>query len=112
MTKMLAGQFDYYFRFFTFVRCTFFIIQRTFQKRRPHRFRIQALIYGVLNFPQVAFASWHFTFPLKVSDNSIIVAIADKIPTKILEDDPKLLMWYDQAVTRTGDWSAFEQDRN
>ena len=28
--------------------------------------------------------------------------IPNKIPNKILEEDPKLLMWYDQAVTRMG----------
>lgn len=33
-----------------------------------------------------------------------IIAVAEKIPNKILEEDPKLLMWYDQAVTRMGDW--------
>ncbi|MEA1969753.1 MAG: DNA methylase, partial [Thermodesulfobacteriota bacterium] len=32
-----------------------------------------------------------------------IKSVAEKIPNKILEEDPKLLMWYDQAVTRTGD---------
>jgi DNA modification methylase/predicted RNA-binding Zn-ribbon protein involved in translation (DUF1610 family) len=31
-----------------------------------------------------------------------IVSVADKIPTNVLEEDPKLLMWYDQAVTRLG----------
>ncbi len=35
-------------------------------------------------------------------DYAIIVAVANKIPNKILEEDPKLLMWYDQAVTRMG----------
>lgn len=35
-------------------------------------------------------------------DYAIIITVADKIPNKILEEDPKLLMWYDQAVTRTG----------
>ena len=29
-----------------------------------------------------------------------IITVADKIPKKILEEDQKLLMWYDQAVTR------------
>ena len=33
-------------------------------------------------------------------DYTVIVAVAEKIPTKVLEEDPKLLMWYDQAVTR------------
>lgn len=32
-----------------------------------------------------------------------IIAVAGKIPEKILEEDPKLLMWYDQAVTRSGE---------
>lgn len=31
-----------------------------------------------------------------------IVEVADKIPNNVLEEDPKLLMWYDQAVTRIG----------
>ncbi len=35
-------------------------------------------------------------------DYAVIVAVADKIPNNILEEDPKLLMWYDQAVTRMG----------
>ncbi len=36
-------------------------------------------------------------------DYAVIVAVADKIPNNVLEEDPKLLMWYDQAVTRLGD---------
>ncbi len=36
-------------------------------------------------------------------DYVTIVAVADKIPNNVLEEDPKLLMWYDQAVTRMGD---------
>ena len=35
-------------------------------------------------------------------DYAVIVAVADRIPNNILEEDPKLLMWYDQAVTRMG----------
>jgi len=31
-----------------------------------------------------------------------IVEVAEKIPNNVLEEDPKLLMWYDQAVTRLG----------
>ena len=31
----------------------------------------------------------------------IIVDVAHKIPEKVLQEDPKLLMWYDQAITRT-----------
>jgi hypothetical protein len=29
-----------------------------------------------------------------------IIEVAEKIPNNVLEEDPKLLMWYDQAVTR------------
>lgn len=36
-------------------------------------------------------------------DYPTIIAIADKIPNNVLEEDPKLLMWYDQAVTRMGE---------
>lgn len=35
-------------------------------------------------------------------DYAVIVAVADKIPNNVLEEDPKLLMWYDHAVTRIG----------
>jgi hypothetical protein len=35
-------------------------------------------------------------------DYSTIIHVAEKIPNRILEEDPKLLMWYDQAVTRMG----------
>ena len=33
-------------------------------------------------------------------DFQTIISVADKIPQKILEEDQKLLMWYDQARTR------------
>jgi hypothetical protein len=36
-------------------------------------------------------------------DYATIVTVADKIPNNVLEEDPKLLMWYDQAVTQMGD---------
>jgi len=35
-------------------------------------------------------------------DYSTIITVAQKIPEKVLQEDPKLLMWYDQAVTRMG----------
>ncbi|KKM12036.1 DNA methylase [Clostridiales bacterium PH28_bin88] len=34
-------------------------------------------------------------------DYATIIAVAKKIPDTVLQEDPKLLMWYDQAVTRT-----------
>ncbi len=36
-------------------------------------------------------------------DYSTIIKVADLIPNNVLEEDPKLLMWYDQAVTRVGE---------
>jgi DNA modification methylase/rubredoxin len=36
-------------------------------------------------------------------DYSTIIKVADLIPNDVMEEDPKLLMWYDQAVTRVGD---------
>lgn len=35
-------------------------------------------------------------------DYETITKVAEKIPSKVLEEDPKLLMWYEQAVTRMG----------
>ncbi|MGC9423590.1 DNA methyltransferase, partial [Vibrio sp.] len=35
-------------------------------------------------------------------DYATIISVASKIPENILQEDPKLLMWYDQAVTRSG----------
>ena len=35
-------------------------------------------------------------------DYATILAVARKIPERILQEDPKLLMWYDQALTRSG----------
>ena len=35
-------------------------------------------------------------------DYAIIISVAEKIPDKTLEEDPKLLMYYDHAVTRMG----------
>ena len=38
----------------------------------------------------------------KRQDYKSILSLAAKIPEDILQDDPKLLMWYDQALTRNG----------
>lgn len=35
-------------------------------------------------------------------DYTVIIDVANKIPNNILEEDSKLLMWFDQAVTRMG----------
>lgn len=36
-------------------------------------------------------------------DYAVIISVADKISNNVLEEDPKLLMWYDQAITRMGE---------
>ncbi|MEW6423842.1 MAG: DNA methyltransferase [Bacillota bacterium] len=36
-------------------------------------------------------------------DYTTIITVARKIPENVLQEDPKLLMWYDQALTRTGE---------
>ena len=36
-------------------------------------------------------------------DYATIIAVARKIPENVLQEDPKLLMWYDQALTRAGE---------
>ena len=36
-------------------------------------------------------------------DYRTIIAVAKRIPPTVLEEDPKLLMWYDQAITRVGE---------
>lgn len=35
-------------------------------------------------------------------DYDTITSVARKIPENVLQEDPKLLMWYDQALTRSG----------
>jgi hypothetical protein len=36
-------------------------------------------------------------------DYKTIIEVARKIPENVLQEDSKLLMWYDQAITRTGE---------
>ncbi|MEW5804277.1 MAG: DNA methyltransferase [bacterium] len=36
-------------------------------------------------------------------DYATIIDVASKIPGNVLQEDPKLLMWYDQAITRFGE---------
>jgi hypothetical protein len=36
-------------------------------------------------------------------DYQTIIAVARRIPEDVLQEDPKLLMWYDQAMTRMGE---------
>lgn len=57
--------------------------------KNTDRFRIEAVRAG-------------FKKAWQERDYAVIVAVANKIPNNVLEEDPKLLMWYDQAVTRLG----------
>ena len=36
-----------------------------------------------------------------VKDYKTIIGIAEKLPDQTLQEDDKLLLWYDQALTRT-----------
>ena len=40
-------------------------------------------------------------------DYETIITVAEKIPDAVIQEDPKLLMWYDQAQTRHSDESLF-----
>ena len=35
-------------------------------------------------------------------DHETIKKVAEKIPETVLQEDPKLLLWYDRALMRTG----------
>ena len=58
-------------------------------KRKLKVFRLEAVRVG-------------FKKAWQERDYGVIVAVAEKIPNRVLEEDPKLLMFYDQAVTRMG----------
>ena len=42
-----------------------------------------------------------FKFCWQNRDYETIILMAQRIPSSLLEEDPKLLMYYDQAITRT-----------
>ena len=63
--------------------------ERTKKFKRNEKFRMEAVRAG-------------FKKAWQERDYATIITVARKIPDKILQEDPKLLMWYDQAVTRTG----------
>ncbi|GAB7016415.1 hypothetical protein [Methanogenium cariaci] len=62
----------------------------TGETKRLKVFRIEAIRAG-------------FKKAWQEKDYRIIIAVAKRIPPKVLEEDPKLLMCYDQAVTRVGE---------
>ena len=57
-------------------------------QRRLRVFRLEAVRAG-------------FRRAWQQQDYATIIAVAQKIPDAVLQKDPKLLMWYDQAVTRS-----------
>lgn len=60
------------------------------EKKKLKLFRIEAVRAG-------------FKKAWQERDYGTIIAISEKIPNNVLEEDPKLLMWYDQSITRRGD---------
>ncbi|GKT09452.1 DNA methylase [Desulforhabdus sp. TSK] len=63
---------------------------RESKQRRLKVFRLEAVRAG-------------FKKAWQERDYPTIVTVAGKIPETVLQEDPKLLMWYDQAITRKGD---------
>jgi DNA modification methylase len=63
---------------------------RTSSQKRMKVFRLEAVRTG-------------FKKAWQERDYTTIIAVARRIPDNVLREDPKLLMWYDQALTRIGD---------
>ena len=59
-------------------------------QRRLRLFRLEAIRAG-------------FFKAYQDQDYTTIIAVAEKIPEAVLQEDQKLLLWYDQALTRTGE---------
>jgi hypothetical protein len=62
---------------------------RESKQRRLKVFRLEAVRAG-------------FKKAWQERDYSTIITVAGRIPENVLQEDPKLLMWYDQALTRMG----------
>lgn len=62
---------------------------RAFSQKRLKVFRLEAARAG-------------FKKAWQERDYTTIIAVARKIPDNILQEDAKMLMWYDQALTRSG----------
>jgi 16S rRNA G966 N2-methylase RsmD len=63
---------------------------RTSSQKRLKVFRLEAVRAG-------------FKKAWQERDYATVITVASKIPENVLLEDPKLLMWYDQALTRTGE---------
>ncbi len=62
---------------------------KAFKGRQMKLFRLEAVRTG-------------FKKAWQERDYQTIIDVAGKIPEEVLQEDPKLLMWYDQALTRSG----------
>ena len=62
---------------------------RSSSQKRLKVFRLEAVCAG-------------FKKAWQERDYATIIIVARKIPEKVLLEDPRLLMWYDQALTREG----------
>jgi DNA modification methylase len=62
---------------------------RSFAGRELKQFRLEAVRVG-------------FRKAWQEKDYPIIIKVSQKIPEDVLQEDPKLMMWYDQALTRSG----------
>ena len=56
-------------------------------RRKLKLFRLEAVRAGF-------FAAY------RARDYAAIVSVAEKLPEPVLQEDPKLVLWYDQALTR------------
>jgi hypothetical protein len=63
---------------------------RTSNQRRLKVFRLEAVRAG-------------FKKAWQERNYATIITVARKVPENVLQEDPKLLMWYDQALTRSGE---------
>jgi hypothetical protein len=63
---------------------------RTSSQKRLKLFRLEAVRAG-------------FKKAWQERDYNTIIAVAQKIPEDVLQEDSKLLMWFDQAMTRRGE---------
>ena len=63
---------------------------RTSSQKRLKVFRLEAVRAG-------------FKTAWQERDYATIITVARKVPENVLQEDPKLLMWYDQALTRSGE---------
>ena len=67
-----------------------FEIYKSFTGKKLKEFRLEAVRAG-------------FKKCWQDRDYSTVIAVAEKIPETVLQEDPKLLMWYDTAITRSDD---------